>query len=404
MLILSRPPNDTFTFRTFFNLTSKIKKPNDSFYLWSAAIDPETDFGVILKDNRLEHQTEVLYREELFRNIKNDLVIIGIKDHLTSRPFNPLTHPCPNLVSYIKDMFNFYHNKTFIVFTSLENLDSYIDNKNAHLIPWGGDITNQSNLYPKLNPVTNKNFSSKTTYLSLNRNNRLNRTLVLGALFGLNLQNYGLISCMFKDSIDSINSKEFSSYFNNNYNELINVGILAASKFEYPICDDRKIYPNEDNNNYNNFLNKLENYYTDTFVEIIAETSFTESCFLVTEKTLNSIYGCNFPIFISSKGIVNFLRNMGLDMFDDIINHSYDTIDNPVERCVQAIQLNQQLLTDIDYTKKVWQDNKERFLNNVQFVKTRMYEFYQNRTQTQFNFVINTLVQRGIIDDDQLSK
>lgn len=403
MLVLTRPPNDNFTFRTFFNLANRIKQPNDKFYLWSASLDPSTDFGVILKDNFLEHQTEVLYREELFRNIKNDLIILGIKDHLTSNSFNPLTEPCPNLVSYIKDMFEFYHNKNFIVFTSLENLSSYVDNKNAHLISWGGDITNQSNLYPKINPVINKNFSSKKTYLSLNRNNRLNRVLTLGTLFGLNLHDCGLISCMFKDSITNFNSNDFSSYFKKDYDKVISLGILEASTFEYSISDDRNIYPDADNNNYDNFLNKLENYYTNTFIEIIAETSFTEDCFLVTEKTLNSIYGCNFPIFISSKGIVTFLRGMGFDMFDDIINHSYDSIDNPIERCFQAINLNRRLLEDIDHTKNVWKNNKERLLNNVEFAKTGMYKFYQKRTEDQFNLVINKLIQKRIIDGNQLS-
>jgi hypothetical protein len=148
--------------------------------------------------------------------------------------------------------------------------------------------------------------------------------------------------------------------------------------------DNYQIYPNLDNNNVYNFDVNLRNYYIDTFVEIITETSFTEPCYLLTEKTLNSIYGCNFPILLSGMGAVDFLRNMGLDMFDDVIDHSYDQISDPIQRLYFAIERNKEILNSPTLAKKLWVENRQRFLKNIEFAKTDLYKYYQTRTEQQW--------------------
>jgi hypothetical protein len=39
------------------------------------------------------------------------------------------------------------------------------------------------------------------------------------------------------------------------------------------------------------------------------------------------------PLFIAAPGYVNQLRILGFDLFDDIIDHSYDREDNIFKRC-----------------------------------------------------------------------
>jgi hypothetical protein len=140
-----------------------------------------------------------------------------------------------------------------------------------------------------------------------------------------------------------------------------------------------------------NFKNSLSSYYDKTFVELIGETSYTEPAFNLTEKTLNSIYASNFPIWISSKGTVKFLRDMELDVFDDIIDHSYDLVENPIDRMYKALTDNERLLKDLENTKKLWSDNKHRFLNNINFAKNNLYSFYENRSLLKFKEAISSL-------------
>ena len=51
--------------------------------------------------------------------------------------------------------------------------------------------------------------------------------------------------------------------------------------------------------------------------------------------------------------------DMGIDVFDDIIDHSYDVIENPIDRIYQAITKNKELLTNNQYVKDLERYNEE---------------------------------------------
>jgi hypothetical protein len=386
MSILKRPPGDDFTFRLFFKLTNQIKKPKDIFYFWSICIDPAYNQISHFIGTQQFYENEITYRNIIINTVKTDLIIIGVKDHLTSNDFNPWVNNVPAMVVWLQQMLEFYHDKQIILFTSVENLTAYITNANVTIIPWGGDITNHQKEYLKLDPVLDKNFDSNYNYLSLNRNKRSHRAMLISLLYGLNLEQHGLISCMFKDKIENLFDYTQwpvpdKSIFENGFNKFKSSELL--------LNDDPKIYTNNTNDNANNFKNKLTNYYQNVFVEVITETSYTEKCFNLTEKTLNSIYGSCFPILICSQGSVAFLRNMGMDMFDDIIDHSYDIIEDPATRMYTAITNNIKVLTDNTLIKQLWKDNEYRFIKNIDFAKTRLYNFYTQRTTDKFHELIN---------------
>jgi len=53
----------------------------------------------------------------------------------------------------------------------------------------------------------------------------------------------------------------------------------------------------------------------------------------ITEKTTKAFYMHQIPIILGAPGIVQHLRSMGYDMFDEIVNHDYDNEDNIFKRC-----------------------------------------------------------------------
>jgi hypothetical protein len=173
--------------RLFYNLTNRFKNNADCIYVWSATIDP----NYVEKLGVNWERTEATLRELIRTSINKDLIILGIKDHLTV-DFSSFKKPL--MVEYLSDMFNFYQDKKFILFTSLENLQEYITNDNVTIIPWGGDLTNQQVEYQSLDPILDKNFDSPFSFISLNRNSRDHRTLALSIIFGLNLESRGLLS------------------------------------------------------------------------------------------------------------------------------------------------------------------------------------------------------------------
>jgi hypothetical protein len=104
---------------------------------------------------------------------------------------------------------------------------------------------------------------------------------------------------------------------------------------------------------------------------------------MLTEKTAHSFYGCNFPIILSGAGAVAHLRGLGLDMFDDVVDHSYDQIHNPFDRIVTAVDSNRRLLTDPDYAKQSWAQCRSRFERNVEVMRD-IYCWYEQRTRQKF--------------------
>ena len=395
MKVLKRPPGDTFTIRLFFELTNKIKKPVDCIYMWSPVIDPAYrgywDYTPYWEDGHWYPkkwcpETEFEFKQTILDYIQNDTIVIGVKDHLTSNNFNPWLDKLPVMVEYFKNFADYYADKKVILLTSLENLDAYLQNDNLTIVPWGGDLTNQMLEYKSLTPCTEKNFNSKTTFLSLNRNPRSHRAMTVSLLHGLGLQKHGLISCMFKDEINNLieYTKWQFTKDQSNIKILMNNGFNILKSSELSLNDNKEIYTTGPNDNVTNFENVLSEYYKNTFVEIISETSYTEKAYLLTEKTLNSIYGCNFPILLCGQGSVKFLRDMGLDVFDDIVDHSYDSIENPVDRLYRAITDNIELLINSNKTKQLWKDNQNRFLANIAFVKNDIYKYYTNRATTEF--------------------
>jgi len=372
--IISRPPNDVFTMRLFYQLTNQFRDSANCIYLWSATIDPTyvRQLGV----NR--ERTEATLRESIRSAIDKDLIILGLKDHLTV-DFSSFNKPL--MIEYLSDMFNFYQDKKFILFTSLENLQEYLINDNLKIIPWGGDLTNQQAEYQSLDPILDKNFDSPFSFISLNRNARDHRVLAMSIILGLDLESKGLLSF----THNSVSFDRTSSLFDLiNNTSIIKKGFEKIQSYNFNLTDGADIYSSRNNDNVGNFKNNLSNSYKNSFVEFINETSCPEKCFLLTEKTLNSIYACNFPIWISSKGTVKFLREIGLDVFDDVIDHSYDEIEDPYLRIYHAINQNKNFLMDTDLVKVKWKDCKSRFINNVNFVKHDMYQYYQNRAQSQF--------------------
>jgi hypothetical protein len=365
--VISRPPNDEFTFNLFKELISPIKVEFSAFYMWSSPPSHIRNFFSLLQFNR-------------------PLVIFGIKDLLdlwTEYHFwNDSQQAGSQLISHAIAK---YPNTKFIIFTSLENLDKEISAPNLTIIPWGGDITNQQNEYLTLEPVIEKNFNSTKTFISLNRNGRLHRIVLLSYLFGLKYEQFGDISYLAdvsrepQDLLDRVNWRFESRH--NKFKELILVGYKALCQptiNRFP--DDYDIYRFSANDNVANFNQNLRARYQNTFVEIVTESSFAAPAYLLTEKFLNSVYGCNFPILLSGVGAIAHLREIGFDMFDDIVDNSHDLVANPVDRLIAAVDNNTRLLTDTEYVKLLWKQHQNRLLNNVKVAKT-IYKWYENRTK-----------------------
>jgi len=367
--IITRGAYDEFSFNIFMSILGDVDKDYDAVYIWPPAF---INKKLLINKNFLFYLKEFVF--------KNDLIILGIKDHLVHNWKNLQEYNAPTVWDYFEEIFSLYPTKHFIVFTSVENLKSKYSN--VKIISWGGDVTNQKKEYISLENNIIKNFNSNFSYISLNNTRRDHRELSLIVQFSLNVHKFGIItynhnhSLKESDNIDGVVPNKNTSFYK------FLMGGLSKIK-NHTFNDFDLIYPSNNNDNVSNFKNNLINYYNEVFVEIVAETTFNEP-FMFTEKILNSIYGCNFPIILSNVGAVEHLRKMGMDVFDDIIDHSYDREEESTHRIFSAFYKNKKILTNPDLVKKLWIKNQDRFLANIEFAKKNLYDFYLNRTMNEW--------------------
>jgi hypothetical protein len=123
----------------------------------------------------------------------------------------------------------------------------------------------------------------------------------------------------------------------------------------------------------------LKNVFTDTVVSLIVETvPENEKMCVFTEKTFFSVFGLNFPIWIGGYKQAEFWKKMGFDVFDDVIDHSYQDYDTLIERCVYAIKFNLDILTNINLAAELRIKYHDRLLENRNRLFGNCFENYTN--------------------------
>ena len=279
----------------------------------------------------------------------------------------------------------------------MENLNCETQQSNVHVVPWGGDWVNQQAGYTTLEPVLDKNFNSDRSFVCLNRHVRPHRLITLSYLLGGGYQDHGVISYLKNPKgnpdvlLDNV-SWEFGPDHESIRTQILN-GFDLIKTYQGFDHDDYHIYERygaKQNDNIGNFNNRLRPMYRNSFVEIVTESTFAEPSFAITEKTAHSFFGCNFPIVLGGCGIISHLRELGLDVFDDVVDHSYDLIANPFDRIATAIESNRRLLIDADHAKQSWTRCESRFGSNVAVMRN-IYSWYEQRAKTKFAQILGNL-------------
>lgn len=130
--------------------------------------------------------------------------------------------------------------------------------------------------------------------------------------------------------------------------------------------------------NEHNLL-RLSWLYDDTWINIVTETQYTESPGIISEKTVYAFLSRQIPILIGYRGIVEDCRRLGFDMFDDVVDHSYDTISDDGYRWRRALELNQDLLLgddDLSYLLPRLEQQRSRCLTQW---PPKMINHYRDR-------------------------
>ena len=140
--------------------------------------------------------------------------------------------------------------------------------------------------------------------------------------------------------------------------------------------------PGEHDLNESNFM-RLNWLYSTTKINVVTETQYIETPGIITEKTLFALLAGQIPIVIGYPGIVEHCRQLGFDMFDDLVDNSYDYLHDGI-RYQQALELNRNLLENTpDLT-----NYQDRLLRQREFALQQWPQVLINRFKEQSAAVV----------------
>jgi plasmid maintenance system antidote protein VapI len=126
----------------------------------------------------------------------------------------------------------------------------------------------------------------------------------------------------------------------------------------------------------------LRHVVSKSAISIITESVWTQQASLFTEKTVYSVLGLTFPIWVGGVNAATCWKDKGFDIFDDVIDHSYQNLPTLLERCFYAFYLNKDILTDLEKASFLRKQHVDRLIANRNCMTSDTFRKY-NQTQFQ---------------------
>jgi hypothetical protein len=343
------------------------------------------------------HGTGTNYKDLTKIKYEQDLVIWVAGDTLESiDDYNWYSDKKPEGLVYMERICRMYPEKKFILITEQYEMDVLSVVKNLKFVDLPPVYFRYDKSKINYNICLNKNHDSKKKWVFLNNCVRIYRVVSLSYILSKNIDKFGhiTVSDYIFDEIEShkkiysLNKTVFqfdiktSLQLNNGYNILKNK-LFEQAKIPYWTFDSTtKVISKNINDNIDNYNNNLIKLYEDVKLEILSSGHFSEPTPCFSEKEIQWVYGRNFLIYLGSPRSIQWFREWGFDVFDDVVNHDYDLIEDPSERILRAIDDNIHLLdgsTDLD---QLWKDREERFNQNC-LVADNIQEKLDNECKKQ---------------------
>lgn len=211
-------------------------------------------------------------------------------------------------------------------------------------------------------------------WVFLNRNSKLHKAMAICYLLSKDYHSNGYISTTDESILSKYHQYKNISKMPVEFRNSIADGFKRFKSKEFNSLQISEFLKDDDRvaDNYNKNLLPI---YRNVALELISGTMFFENSPLLSEKEIQNVYGQNFPIYFNAPGIVKEMKKLfDLDMFEDIIDHSYDQIENHFERLAAAVDRNEKLLNGSTNMKELWYDNRKRFEDNCDKLDAAFYD------------------------------
>lgn len=354
------PFNDIL--ETFFD-TYEVDEEIECYQFIASPYGPET--GTSFDDlNKIKFQSRV--------------VIFNVIDTFVDKTDNVAVD---ELIKFCKS----HPEQKFIISTCHLNFQKEVKAPNLYLDSYMPTCLSENFIHCEKKDLTNK-------WVSLNADTKVHRVLTVSYLLSKDYHRNGLITF----NMDVPTLAKYDQYRNittpsQELKSDLSKGFTKFKNKEFNLLKIPRFDPN-DSRLVHNYNTNLIPVYQRVGVEIITGTTFFEKTPIFTEKEMQTICGKNFPIFLNGVGIAKEIKNFfGVDIFEDIVDHSYDDIEDHFERLAAAIDRNQHLLDGSTNIKELWYDNRKRFDDNCKQMDLMLHA---GEYQQTFN---HERIKRGLL-------
>ena len=123
-------------------------------------------------------------------------------------------------------------------------------------------------------------------------------------------------------------------------------------------------------------------FYSKIALDIVTETVFNYPYPCICEKTLRPINCKRMFIIVGPAHSLKLLHSRGFKTFGDIIDESYDTIENPEERFLAVVdEIERFCKLDLDQIKTYYNNNSSKFDHNWRTMKQLSQDELEKFTQ-----------------------
>lgn len=170
-------------------------------------------------------------------------------------------------------------------------------------------------------------YHDHTAFVSLNRRPNEERRYMLKVLHEFDLIKHGYVT---DNSISNV--RYHGVRYTNN---------LAHIRPIYPETLQEKFQGIDCSSNFLNCVYINQNIPGNVVLQCNTVLDF----YYPTEKWIQAFLLRRIPLTLACSGFVQRMRDMGFDVYDDLIDHSYDSVQDNLQRIRSAIAANQQLLS-----------------------------------------------------------
>jgi hypothetical protein len=196
-------------------------------------------------------------------------------------------------------------------------------------------------------------------------------TKKLSAMMNKKRFNRMILSMMLSNLFD-VNDISYSSNNYDNSDEIL-TELLLLTSYKYNKTQLPEKWIEGTGVNLNNADRFIKFLYSDIFksaaVSLITEPTFYELGCHISEKTMMSIYSGHMMIWVGGWKSAEMAAKLGLDVFDDVIDHSYQYIEHPTKRSIEAVLRNMDLLTNLEYQIELKHRFAYRLADNLKLIR-----------------------------------